>query len=517
MNLNDIFSFIQQDQSEIGIANQIKSFPYQHQVWIYACISLITNNLSSLGKYILNTRTNEKIESHPALDLLDFSNAEVFGDMLLQNIIVNMLLDGQMFILPDDHQYFNRGQVPVAIYPTQDKYIEAKLNNFNIIDTWVYNPSSGKQIEYNAGQVIRINFYNPYNKAKGLAPIQAVLHTIFQDANTVAFINSFFKNNCQIAGVLSTDKTLTKEQAEFISSQFAQKYSGLDNGFKTPVLHSGLEYKAIASTFKDMQFQDQQEYIKERILAAFKVPKSLVADYSEVNYSNSVTAKQTFWKEGLMPIDSIINEAFTYQWIRKINPDWKLVSDYSKIEELQEVQNDKINAYKTLIDTGLPREEASRILNIPIDWENVEELEAEVEPVEEPVSDTSAAPIEDELEEDTEDDEKFVKTLKSKMNSYFTSLRNKCLDIIDAGKEIELDFDIEFQRLKSITDEIYNEFNFNDNIKKKDTGFKMIIESLSKNINNCNNDKRLIHEVFQRIYKLNKDFVIENLSELKTN
>jgi len=525
-NLNALFPFFgtSAEQMVTQIAKLTKEKPYQYQVWVYSCISLITNNLSALPRYIHNKRTKEKIESHAILDLFDRSNSETFGETFWESIIIHMLLDGQVFLLPDDMQKLRKGRVPRELYIIQDKYMEAVKNKKNIIDSWEYCPDGTTKVLYSAEDLVRCRFYNPYEKDKGLAPLQAALFTIYQDANAMAYTANFFKNNAQIGGVLYTGEKLNEDQAKFIASQFEEKYSGVDKAGKTPILHSGLNYKSISSTFKDMQFKDQQAFIKERILAAFKVPKSLVADYSDVNYSNSITAKRTFWQEGLLPIDRLINQALTYQWISGSNPDWELKSDLSNVEALQEIAGDKISGYKTLIDSGMPREEAARLLNIPVDWEYVEELEEEEEPVvEQDQTESDESDTEDDMEDDMEDQEldiqAYTKALKSSLNRYFTKLRNKCLDKIDAGVEIDYSVEKEFNdmvkelkgaylpiitglisEIKGVSVEAEDIVDF---LNKRSVGYK---ELLSQVLNKAreSNDKRIIHEMFQGMYKLNK-------------
>jgi len=525
-NLNSLFPFLGSSTEHMisQISKLTKQKPYQYQVWVYSCVSLISNNLSGLSRYIYDKRTGEKIDQHPVLDLLTKSNQETFGDTLLESIVVNMLLDGQVFILPGDKERLGAGRIPRELYSIQDKYMDAIYNDKNIIAKWKYSPSSTKRIPYNSDEIIRFRFYNPYDSKKGMAPLMSALFTVYQDASAMSYTANFFKNNAQIGGVLSTGEKLNEAQARSISKEFAEKFAGEDKAGKTPILHSGLNYQAISSTFKDMQYKDQQEFVKERILAAFKVPRSLVADYSDVNYSNSVTAKKTFWQEGLLPIDTLINQAFTHQWVNAINPDWELRSDLSTVEALQEIAGTKISDYKTLIDSGLPREEAARILNIPIDWEYVEEVEQEQEEPEEPMS--SEEPDNEEDDEKSIDIEAYTKTLKSSLNKYFTKLRNKCLDKIDADAVIDYDIEEEFESLtedlksayltiiKGILEEITDvAVSAQDIIKflnNRSVGYKELLKAMLDKARETK-DKRAIHEAFQDIYKIDRDIATRDL------
>ena len=522
-----LFKFLSFDKSSFikDMAKLTHTKPYAYQVWVYSCVSVIANNLSSLGKYLYNKRTEEKITDHPLLSLFNKTNPETFGKTFFESIIIHLMLEGQTFVLPDNKQNLAAGAIPKELYVIKDEYMSAKSNKNNIIDRWVYRPSA-KDITYDASELIRLRLYNPYDCSKGLAPISSAMATIMQDANAAAYTANFFSNNAQIGGVLSTPDKITEEQAKFIAKQFSEKYSGVDKAGKTPVLHSGLSYQAISSTFKDMQFKDQQEFIKERILAAFKVPKSLVADYSQVNYSNSITAKKTFWQEGLLPIDKLINEAFTYQWVSGADPDLVLLSDLSQVEALQDIQGERVSAYKTLIDSGLPPEEAARLVNIPVDWENVAEIEAnkEDEPTPEEV-----------VEEVVEDEEKaidihaYTKTLKSALNRYFTKLRNKCLDKIDAGKQVDYTVEEEFNRMvielktayltlintlvEDIKDVDVTASDIVGFLNERSDSYKQLLTNILSEASKTT-DKTAMHEMFQSNYKTNKELAEVELDVL---
>ena len=530
-SLKDLFLNLKTDRKISKISELTRVEPYKYQVWVYACISLITNNLSGLSRFIYNTRTEEEITDHDILRLFNSANPETFGKTFFESIIMHLLLDGQVFVLPSERGILGKLKAPPQLYVIKDKYMKPKLNSFNIIDKWKYDPGSGSLKIYNSNELVRTRFYNPYDKTKGLAPLDAALFTIYTDAAAMSYTANFFKNGAQIGGVLTTDKKLNEEQSRAIAEMFSENYSGEDKAGKTPILHSGLNYQSISSTFKDMQYKEQQEFVKERILAAFKVPRSLVADYSEVNYSNSITAKKTFWQENLLPLDGLINSAFTYQWLRNIDPDLELRSDYSKVEALQEIESEKVSAYKTLIDSGLPREEAARILNIPIDWSSVEELEAEDENIEEPEEPTAGDSTEEEEEEEEKsiDTRQYAKTLKGSINKFTTMLRNKTLNKIDNNNKLEHNTEVEFKNLFNGIKDAYTKTldsiimdggpvnvsseDIVDFLNKRLSDYKTYVKNIIDNTYKLET-KSQVFDFYQNIYGVNKHMAEKEMSML---
>jgi HK97 family phage portal protein len=81
-------------------------------------------------------------------------------------------------------------------------------------------------------------------------------------------------------GVISTDKTLTKDQVDRLKSQFADNYSGLENAFKTLLLDNGLKFDPWAMTGVDSQHLETRRHQVEEVCRFFRVFPSMIG-YSD--------------------------------------------------------------------------------------------------------------------------------------------------------------------------------------------------------------------------------------------
>lgn len=510
------------------IVEQAIKKPFNYYVWVYSCVRSIYQSLGTLPRRIQDTRTKKFIETtnEPFTNILNNANSNSKGSQFIDEIIVRLLLDGQVFIVGGNKDKLGIGVIPSELFIIPQKYmsvIRDKATRF--IMGWVYQPEEGVKISYLNEEVIRVRFIDPYNDESGMPPLRAAMIGTNNDLRAASYNANFFRNQAQLSGTLETDERLTEDQARPIAEQFKTKYSGSDKAGSVALLHSGLKYNVTASTHKDMQYENQRNWNKNEILAAFGVPKNLLADYADQNYSNSVMAFKGFWEHTLIPIDTVINMIITYSWVSKYNPNWDLKTDYSSVEALQAIAKEKVDAWDVLVKGGVHPEEASRLLNIPIDWDNNSTLEDRDS--EEDTEEDTEEPINEEQqdEENTEDVEDYEKALQRRYNSITTDLRNRCMDEFDKGKTPRYSVEDCFNRQKEQLDGSYMNLIRNTCSKVFDAkklltilnessyDFKKQLNDIVESIGGVNN-KRDIHDIFQSQFSKNKELAHNNVASV---
>ena len=506
--------------------------PYKFNVWVFACIEAIRRNISSIPKVLYDTKSERVIDKHPILDLFKRPNSDVYGTMLWDQIIVRKLLDGQLFLIPGNGEKIGRGIIPRELYVTANKWVEAKIVDGRIAG-WNYKPN-GKDIFYEKDGIIRLYNFNPYDDTKGLSVLDVAYISIQLYGKIMSYNSNFFKNGAALSGIIEIDKTLKDDQAKKIQKEFDSQFSGEDKAGKTPVFHGGMKWNQVSSSHKDMMFTDQYNFTKEEILTAFGVPKNQIGDFADQNYSNAVEANRSFWEDTLLPLDFSINQALTYQIIKGINPDYELRSDYSGVEAINDVPKEKIEAFEKLVQNGVPRKEAARVLNIPVNWKNVEVEEKEDEKKKKEENEIAAQQNSTNNDNDNDEDintENDEKSFRSSLNKFFTDLRNKCLDKIDKDEEANFNVDKEYNSLTETLKTVYIQIikNFVDisasvnkevdiqpieivrMLNSRSKAFYAVLESINKDISK---DKKVVHDLFQNQYGKNKEMAKDEIKAL---
>lgn len=352
--------------------------PYKYQSWIYAAVHAIAVNLRRLTPYLYNVSDpNKQIKEHPLLRLWQKPNEFMNGSEFMEAIILNLMLPtartpgGQCFLLPGNAELGNfsffKGDIPDSLFPFSDQYVFPETVGGKLL-RWELRLPECNPVTFELDQVVRLKLFNPYNWLQGLSPYSAAMFSVENDAKSTALSNRFSDNNANVGGMLSTDKTLTKEQADDLTKRWNQKYAGIDKAGRTAVLYGGLKFEQTSKSLVDMQFIDQKKLNREEILAVYGVPKFVVSLYEDINYATSVAAKKSFWENTLIPDLDVVADGLNSDWIRNIDRrNTHIYFDLSQVTALKEDLTGKITNANAQIATGVPLAEAYRLNDIPIE------------------------------------------------------------------------------------------------------------------------------------------------------
>lgn len=104
------------------------------------------------------------------------------------------------------------------------------------------------------------------------------------------YSGAFFKNGSHHSIALSTDKKMTTDQRNFVREQFVEKYSGLPNAHRYPlVLTEGMKVNNVSVSAQDAQLLEARKFEVIDIARAFGVPPHLIGE----------TSASTSWGSGL--------------------------------------------------------------------------------------------------------------------------------------------------------------------------------------------------------------------------
>lgn len=103
---------------------------------------------------------------------------------------------------------------------------------------------------------------------------------------TEKFGSSLFENGARPSGVLETPKALLTPAQERLKTQFAQRYSGLENANKPLLLEEGMKWVALSINPDDAQFLETRKFQRSEIAGIFRVPAHYVNDLENATFSN---------------------------------------------------------------------------------------------------------------------------------------------------------------------------------------------------------------------------------------
>ena len=270
--------------------------------WVYACIKKKSQEVANISLRLYKRKNEEEIieiKKHEVLDLLDRVNEFMTRYDLFELTSVFWDLTGEAFWwkLRD-----GTGNV-VSIYPyLSPANMKVVPNSETFISGYIYTvPGTGKEIPFEAKDIIHFKYPNPMNPYRGISPVKAAEFAIASDREALKWNWRFFKNQAIPRGVIKVAGTLSQDQYDRIKAQWESMHGGAENAHKVAIIEGGGEFVEAGISQKDMDFLKQREFGRDEIFAVFGVPKGVITA-DDVNRATAETHKAVFVEETIVPI-----------------------------------------------------------------------------------------------------------------------------------------------------------------------------------------------------------------------
>lgn len=282
--------------------------------WTYAAVNAIASEVANiqLRLYQVNGEDHEEQDEHPLLELLDNVNEYMTGIELKYVTLAHLELTGNCYWLLDGVRDDNTP--PRAIYPLNPGRVRVKLDK----SSYPYKLShyeftiDGKVIRFEAYQILHLKYPDPGDPFVGIGVPQTIPAWIDSDNYAMEYNRKFFINGASVGMYIQTE-TNVEGQIERIRQGFKDAYSGVENAHKTPVLPKGAKLEHTGVTHRDMDFANLTNTTRDRILAGFRVSKTILGTAeSDTNRATAETADYVFSKRTIKPkmllVVSYLNE-----------------------------------------------------------------------------------------------------------------------------------------------------------------------------------------------------------------
>lgn len=313
-------------------------FFYEHLEVVNRAVNMIVDDVAQIPTIVLDEKVKDfkRVTTgvrRATVEKLLNKQPNRFQDVntFKRNLIIDYLIDGNIFIYWDGQELFHLPSSKTAILPDEKNYIKG----------YVYD----NRIDYSPDEIIHVkenSFHSIYRGVPRLKPAERTMKLLYDMRQ---FQDQFFKNGAIPGLVLKVPYTLSERNKERTIENWMAKYNPKTGGFRPMILDGGAELKAIHDIdFKKIGFQESMIDNEKIILEALGVPQIL---FIGGNNANIRPNHRLFYLETILPIVRKLNYALERFF------GFSLTEDISNIPALQPELKEQASFYSTLVNGGI--------------------------------------------------------------------------------------------------------------------------------------------------------------------
>lgn len=329
--------------------------------WVQAATRSISDALSSVPIRISTGRgvDSERVDDHPLLELLDQPSSRVAGSLFRRQIITDMVLSGNAYVLiVGDREPTGL----LRLHPERTKAVpwaDGQVSH--------YEYDGGKKVEYAYERVLHFRSTSwgsdPSGSLYGVSAIQALSNDLNADLQASRNASRTAERG-RPSGIFSpaTDDIWSPQQVRIMREAYDRQLTGRSDAL---FLGSNVSYTPISLSPRDMEFQAQRKWVRESTLAVFGCPPVMVG-LPTANYATSKEQRITFW-ENIKHHAAILNSELTRLARMWGDPSVRVWHDFSEVEALAENRTEQLNRVSMWWTMGLTLRQASEMegLDLP--------------------------------------------------------------------------------------------------------------------------------------------------------
>ena len=272
---------------------------------VYACVRLLADTISTLPADTYYRDGGERLPYRPKPSWLDNPDLGVSREDHLQQAMVSLLLDGNIFV-----RIFRNGNGEVIALTVLDPTrVEVRRNYETREVEYVIQNSAVLTTD----EVLHITELRRPGALRGVSRITEVKQGLGLAAALEEFSARFFGQGSTTAGIIEWPGALTQEQAKDLADGYEQGHKGLKRSHRPGVLYGGAKFVKTGVDPEQAQMLQSRQFAVEEIARIFRVPLHLlqVATPGAMSYASVEQNAIQFAQYTLRPIITKLETAYS--------------------------------------------------------------------------------------------------------------------------------------------------------------------------------------------------------------
>lgn len=337
---------------------------FKDSLYLFIGVSMIRETVSSIPLEMYRIKNAdgdvEEIHDDPLLDLIERPNYRQTQKEFWKLAIAYYLLAGETF------WYFEReseNSTPTSMVNMRPDHVEVIFSqDKKQVVGYEFTQSDGQIIKLPAEEVLHIKNIDPTNPSRGVGVIRPATQRIVTEREASEYQASVFQNQGRPDIAVFADVDLTDEQAEDARERWNKIY-GKDKGSGAGFFGNTVkDIKLLNVSPKEMDFIKSQNFLRDDILAALRIPKSMITS-DDVNLANAKTGRVIYQKEACEPVLDAFIDVINNRWFTsKLDEDKFLTYESEVIEDRELLLKEATELKRSGI---ISQNEARALLNYP--------------------------------------------------------------------------------------------------------------------------------------------------------
>jgi len=248
-----------------------------------------------------------------------------------RNLMIDMLLDGNIFIYFDGADMYHLPANKVKIETSSKTYVKGYTFN--------------GEIKYKPSEIIHVKENSFASIYRGVPRLRPALRTMQLLGSMRAFQDNFFKNGAVPGLVIKSPNTLSMKIKERLLQSWSDRYRPDTGGRRPLILDGGLEVDALSKVnFRELDFQNAIEANEKIVLKALGIPPILMDSGNNANIRPNM---RLYYVETVLPIVRKLNFALERYF------GFHITEDLKNTPAMQPELKDQSDYYTSLVNGGI--------------------------------------------------------------------------------------------------------------------------------------------------------------------
>jgi hypothetical protein len=213
--------------------------------------------------------------------------------------------------------------------------------------------------------VLHDRYVDPAKPYWGKGKLAKIARWVDTSSYSNEFLRRFFLNGATFGGFIETEEE-SQERINLIKAGLKNDHAGVENAHKMGILPKGAKYTKVTANMGEIEMGATDDRYRDKILAGFGVPKTLVGLTTEVNRASAEAAEYVFARYTVKPIVDDLIDFLNTQVLPMLGADNRYYFAYDEFipanEELKLKERESAlnrQQYKTVnevrAEVGLPK------------------------------------------------------------------------------------------------------------------------------------------------------------------